>query len=193
MVMLSKLAKVGTFIVLPKRAKTGNTPKPLAVVVEKTRGAVVTILLWLPDVGSFDGPSLFDMRDGARAAPEDHPELEKAKLEYAKHAPPEPIEFPAFEKIIPLSTGHLPEDIAKHHMEAIASMVGDHGWLVLCRDESFAYREEALRTKLAASGAATVDIHFVVNIMRAAFNAGADYVNVDADALDVDGLPFFEW
>lgn len=99
-----------------------------------------------------------------------------------------PLRSITLEAVLPLSTGHIPENIAKHHMGAVSSMTGEYGWLVCCRD--FSQRSV---TRLLESGATATDVTAFVKVVESCQRAGVDYVLFDSDALVADDLPTFDW
>ncbi len=99
----------------------------------------------------------------------------------------EPLRSITLEAVLPLSTGHIPENIAKHHMGAVSSMTGEYGWLVSCRD--FSQRSVAL----LASGATATDVTAFVKVVESCQRAGADFILFDSDALVAGDLPTFDW
>lgn len=90
--------------------------------------------------------------------------------------------------IIVLSTGHVPESLANAGfgrlglMDRIASMQGEHGWLV------------NVNAPIASvDGQPESIVQIVRDILHWAKRRGADFVLFDADGPLVDRFPVYDW
>ncbi|MFC5386995.1 hypothetical protein ACFPLB_13600 [Aquamicrobium segne] len=94
---------------------------------------------------------------------------------------------PEIRRFIVVSTGHVTETTAKlldtippSRWPCLGGQYGDYGWFVYAHDENAGVGSDAIPDDLFA-------------VMTWARSQGCDYLLLDCDADQVEGLPHYEW